>query len=145
MRKGNTDNPVESGIGIGFYSAASALRVSAAISTQGIAIYYYWMYNDSDISDPLHFYYYDQYVKYVDIKFTSGTLLTLQKGNLYFNNNGGGGIWVIDTSTGDVIFNSAPPGHQQNSHDVYLSSLAVGNGYMINVGHLRLYALRSFE
>lgn len=81
----------------------------------------------------------------VDIKFTSGTLLTLQKRNLYFNNDGGGGIWVIDAMSGEVIFNSNPPGHQQNSHDVYLSSLAVGNGYMVNVGHLRLYALRSFD
>lgn len=81
----------------------------------------------------------------VDIKFSNGTLLTVQNKKLYFNNNGGGGIWVIDAMSGEVMFNSNPPGHQQNSHDVYLSSLAVGNGYMVNVGHLQLYALRSFE
>ncbi len=81
----------------------------------------------------------------VDITFSSTTLLTIKKDALYFNNDGGGGIWVIDAMSGEVIFNNNPPGHQQNSHDVYLSSLAVGNGYMVNVGYLRLYALRSFE
>ncbi len=64
VRKGNTGNPMESGIGIDVHSYLSAAWLSAAISTQGIAIYYYWMYNDSDTSDPLHFYYFDQYVKY---------------------------------------------------------------------------------
>jgi pimeloyl-ACP methyl ester carboxylesterase len=64
VQKGNTGNPIESGLGIDVHSYLSAVWLSAAISTQGIAIYYYWMYNDSDISDPLHFYYFDQYVKY---------------------------------------------------------------------------------
>lgn len=81
----------------------------------------------------------------VDITFSSTTLLTIKKGTLYFNNDGGGGVWVIDAMSGEVLFNSNPPGNKENSHDVYLSSLAVGNGYMVNVGYLRLYALRSFE
>lgn len=81
----------------------------------------------------------------VDITYSASTLLTVQNNKLYFNNNGGGGIWVINTISGEVLFNSNPPGVKENSHDVYLSSVGVGNGYMVNLGALRLYCLRSFE
>lgn len=80
-----------------------------------------------------------------DIIFSNTSIPTVIDGLLYFTNSGGSGIYVIDTHTGDIIFNENPPGFQQDINDVYLSSLGVGEGFMVNVGALRVYALRSFE
>ena len=60
---------------------------------------------------------------------------TVLDGKLYFNNSGGGGIWVIDATTGAVLFNSRPP------EGSYISSLGVGNGHMVNIGNLKVYCL----
>ena len=77
----------------------------------------------------------------VNITFSNISIPTVLDGMLYFNNNLGGGIWVIDTETGAVLFNSRPPGYSGNPNDVYISSLGVGSGYMVNVGSLRVYCL----
>lgn len=81
----------------------------------------------------------------VNIRFSNTSIPTVIDGKLYFNNSGGGGIWVIDTMTGKVLYNKPPPGNSRDNGDVYLSSLGVGQGYMVNVGSKRVYALRSFE
>lgn len=81
----------------------------------------------------------------VEITFTNTTPISISEGKVYFTNSGGGGIWVVDAVSGNVIYNSNPPGKATDSHDVYLSTLGVGNGYMVNVGSKRVYALRSFE
>jgi hypothetical protein len=34
-----------------------------------------------------------------------------------------------------------PPGHKTDSYDIYISSLGVGEGYMVNVGSKAVYCL----
>jgi len=80
-----------------------------------------------------------------DIIFSNTSIPTVIDGLLYFTNSGGSGIYVIDTHTGDIIFNENPPGVKYNFNDVYVSSLGVGEGFMVNVGGVRVYTLRSFE
>jgi hypothetical protein len=60
---------------------------------------------------------------------------------LYFNNSGGGGIWVLDTTNGHILVNAKPPGYSTNMDDSYISSLGVGSGYMVNIGNLKVYCL----
>ena len=81
----------------------------------------------------------------VDVIFTVQGIVTVLDKKMYFNNDGGSGIWIIDTETGKVLFNENPPGQQENRDDVYVSSLGVGEGFMVNVGGIRVYTLRSFE
>ncbi|MEX0609284.1 MAG: PQQ-binding-like beta-propeller repeat protein [Balneolaceae bacterium] len=76
-----------------------------------------------------------------DIKFSNTSIPTIQDGRMYFNNSGGGGIWVLDTEDGSVIYNEPPPNHSNDSFDVYISSLGVGEGYMVNVGSKAVYCL----
>lgn len=71
----------------------------------------------------------------VDITYSNTSIPTVMDGRLYFNNSGGGGIWVIDAATGAVLFNSRPP------EGSYISSLGVGSGYMVNIGNLKVYCL----
>lgn len=77
-----------------------------------------------------------------DIRFSNTSILTVQNGRLYFNNSGGSGIWVLDTTDGSVIFNKPPPDHRNDSFDVYISSLGVGSGYMVNVGSKAVYCIK---
>ncbi len=77
-----------------------------------------------------------------DIFYSNTSIPTVQNGRLYFTNSGGGDIWVLDTSTGKVIYNKLPPGYQTDSHDIYISSLGVGEGYMVNVGSKAVYCLK---
>lgn len=71
----------------------------------------------------------------VNIVYSNTSIPTIMDGKLYFNNSGGGGIWVIDATTGAVLFNSRPP------EGSYISSLGVGSGYMVNIGNLKVYNL----
>jgi outer membrane protein assembly factor BamB len=71
----------------------------------------------------------------VNIVYSNISIPTVLDGKLYFNNSGGGGIWVIDATTGAVLFNSRPP------EGSYISSLGVGNGHMVNIGNLKVYCL----
>ncbi|HET8865334.1 MAG TPA: PQQ-binding-like beta-propeller repeat protein [Gracilimonas sp.] len=66
----------------------------------------------------------------VNILYSNTSIPTVINGKLYFNNSGGGGIWVIDTTDGRVLFNSRPPANNGS----YISSLGVGSGYMVNIG-----------
>ncbi|HLR25037.1 MAG TPA: PQQ-binding-like beta-propeller repeat protein [Fodinibius sp.] len=77
-----------------------------------------------------------------DITFSNTSIPTVQDGRFYFNNSGGGGIWVLDTATGSVIYHKNTPNHDRDSYDVYISSLGVGEGYMVNVGSKAVYCLR---
>ena len=76
-----------------------------------------------------------------DIKFSNTSIPTVQNGRLYFNNSGGGGIWVLNTADGSVIYQKNSPKHKNDSFDVYISSLGVGSGYMVNVGSKAVYCL----
>jgi outer membrane protein assembly factor BamB len=71
----------------------------------------------------------------VNIVYSNTSIPAIMDGKLYFNNSGGGGIWVIDATTGAVLFNSRPP------EGSYISSLGVGSGYLVNIGNLKVYNL----
>jgi outer membrane protein assembly factor BamB len=77
-----------------------------------------------------------------DIRFSNTSIPTVRNGRLYFNNSGGGGIWVLDTDDGSVIYNQNTPNYRQDNFDVYISSLGVGEGYMVNVGSKAVYCLK---
>lgn len=77
-----------------------------------------------------------------NIKFSNTSIPTVQNGRLYFNNSGGGGIWILNTEDGSVIYNKNTPNHSKDNFDVYISSLGVGEGYMVNVGSKAVYCLR---
>lgn len=77
-----------------------------------------------------------------NIKFSNTSIPTVQNGRLYFNNSGGGGIWVLDTDDGSVIYHKNTPNYKKDNFDVYISSLGVGEGYMVNVGSKAVYCLR---
>ncbi|NHZ85087.1 MAG: PQQ-binding-like beta-propeller repeat protein [Planctomycetia bacterium] len=76
-----------------------------------------------------------------DIKYTMSSLFTTHEDRLYFANPMGGGLWVIDQLTGEVIWNGQPPGNAQDDSYAYFSPVAVENGYMINVGTKKVYCL----
>ena len=76
-----------------------------------------------------------------DIFYSNTSIPTVQNNRLYFTNSGGGDIWVLDTSTGKTIYNKLPPGYKTDSYDIYLSSLGVGEGYMVNVGSKAVHCL----
>jgi len=77
-----------------------------------------------------------------DIRYSNTSIPTVQNGRMYFNNSGGGGIWVLDTQSGSIIYHKNTPNYDDDSHDVYISSLGVGEGYMVNVGSQAVYCLR---
>ena len=77
-----------------------------------------------------------------DIRFSNTSIPTVQNGRMYFNNSGGGGIWVLDTDDGSVIYQKNSPNHKNDSFDVYISSLGVGSGYMVDVGSKAVYCIK---
>lgn len=77
-----------------------------------------------------------------NIGYSNTSIPTVKNGRMYFNNSGGGGIWVLNTMDGSVIYNEPPPNHSNDSYDVYISSLGVGEGYMVNVGSKAVYCLK---
>ena len=76
-----------------------------------------------------------------NITFANTSIPTVQNGRMYFTNSGGGDIWVLDTQDGSVIFNERPPNYVNDDFDVYISSLGVGEGYMVNIGSKAVYCL----
>src|SRR5699024_4152555 len=76
-----------------------------------------------------------------NIFYSNTSITTVKKSRLYFNNSGGGAIWVLDTKNGSIIYRELPPNYKHDSYDVYISSLAVGEGYMVNVGSKAVYCL----
>lgn len=77
-----------------------------------------------------------------NITYANTSIPTVQNGRMYFNNSGGGGIWVLRTEDGSVIYHKNTPRYAQDDFDVYISSLGVGEGYMVNVGSKAVYCLR---
>ncbi len=75
------------------------------------------------------------------IKYSNTSIPTVKNGRLYFVNSGGGAIWVLDTEDGSVIYYELPPDFKNDHYDVYISSLAVDEGYMVDVGSQAVYCL----
>lgn len=69
------------------------------------------------------------------------TILTVQDERVYFCNEAGEQLWVLEATTGEVIWNGFPPEFDEDRSYTYLSPLAVGEGYMVNVGSEKIYAL----
>ena len=67
------------------------------------------------------------------------TLMEVQNGRLYFE---AGKLYVLDAATGRTLWSGNPPGYESSGrHEVYLSPVAVGEGYMVNVGSFKIYGL----
>ncbi|MCK5076497.1 MAG: PQQ-binding-like beta-propeller repeat protein [Calditrichia bacterium] len=64
------------------------------------------------------------------------TILTIQDNRVYLSDDDY--IWVINADNGKVIWSGCPP-----DNDGYASSLAVGEGYMVSVGHKKIYCLNT--
>ena len=70
------------------------------------------------------------------------TILTAKHGRVYLGNEAGGQIWVLEAETGEVIWHSYPPEYATEGIPyTYVSPLAVGEEYMVNVGGRKIYAL----
>lgn len=76
---------------------------------------------------------------------TSGTLttiLTVSDNRIYFCNELGGDLWVLDQETGDVIIRAVPSDYSQQSRsDTCVSPLGVGATHLVNIGGRKIYAL----
>jgi len=68
-------------------------------------------------------------------------LLTVLDNRVYLCNGLDGQIWVFNSSNGNVIWRSFPPDYYNDSYAVYSSNLAVGEGYMVDVGSKKVYCL----
>lgn len=70
------------------------------------------------------------------------TVLTVKHGRVYLCNEAGGQIWVLDATTGKVLWHSYPPEYATEGIPyTYVSPLAVGKNYMVDVGGRKIYAL----
>ncbi|WP_170864277.1 hypothetical protein [Fodinibius roseus] len=49
---------------------------------------------------------------------------------------------MLNASDGSVIYHENTPNYKNDDYDVYISSLGVGEGYMVNVGSKAVYCLR---
>lgn len=76
-----------------------------------------------------------------NIRYANTSIPTIQNGRIYFTNSGGGSIWVLDTTDGSIVYHNRPPNYNNDNFDVYISSLGVGEGYMVNVGSKAVYCL----
>ncbi len=76
-----------------------------------------------------------------NITYSNTSIPTVQNGHMYFTNSGGGSIWVLNTTDGNTVYHQRPPNYKNDSFDVYISSLGVGEGYMVNVGSKAVYCL----
>ena len=72
---------------------------------------------------------------------TAANPFTYDNGRLYFCNNSGSGIWIIDIETGAVIWNGHPPERQNDRFSNFFSPVAVGEGHMANIGAKKVYCL----
>jgi outer membrane protein assembly factor BamB len=71
-------------------------------------------------------------------------LLTVLDNRVYLCNGLDGQIWVFNSSNGNVIWRSFPPEYPGGTYYyLYSSNLAVGEGYMVDVGSRKVYCLRT--
>ncbi len=68
-------------------------------------------------------------------------VLNIWGNRLYFCNDGGSGIWVVDKDTGEVIWNGRPPEYKDDEHNTYFSPVETNGEYMVNVGQWKVYCL----
>ncbi len=67
------------------------------------------------------------------------TIITVQNGRVYFCNFAY--IYVLDASTGSVIWKGLPPEYANDKSYRYSSPVAVGEGYMVCIGNKKVYCL----
>lgn len=67
------------------------------------------------------------------------TIVTVRDNKVYFSNFAY--IYVLDASTGSVIWKGLPPEYENDKSFRYSSPVAVGDGYMVCVGNKKVYCL----
>lgn len=67
------------------------------------------------------------------------TIITVQNGRVYFCNFAY--IYVLDASTGSVIWKGLPPEYEKDRSYRYSSPVAVGEGYLVCIGNKKVYCL----
>lgn len=67
------------------------------------------------------------------------TIITVTNGRVYFCNFAY--IYVLNASNGSVIWKGLPPEYYQDRSYLYSSPVAVGEGYMVDVGSRKIYCL----
>lgn len=77
----------------------------------------------------------------VDTKYSLIAVLNIHGNRLYFCNDGGSGIWVVDKDSGKVIWNGHPPEYEQDQHYSFFSPVETDGRYMVNVGQWKIYCL----
>jgi outer membrane protein assembly factor BamB len=70
-------------------------------------------------------------------------ILTVKDGKVYFCVGMGGEIFVLSANNGRLIWNGKPPEASRDRDASFISNLAVGEGYMVNVGSKKVYCLTS--
>ncbi len=67
------------------------------------------------------------------------TIITVKNNRVYFCNFAY--IYVLDASTGSVIWKGLPPEYEKDRSYRYSSPVAVGDGYMVCIGNKKVYCL----
>lgn len=67
------------------------------------------------------------------------TIITVKSNRVYFSNFAA--IYVLDAFNGSIIWKGFPPEYNQDKSYIYSSPVAVGEGYMVNVGSKKVYCL----
>jgi outer membrane protein assembly factor BamB len=72
-------------------------------------------------------------------------IITVENGKVFYCVTLGGDIFIQDAATGTILWNDFPPEYDTDRNAIYHSNLAVGEGYMINVGTKYVYCLKIEE
>lgn len=76
------------------------------------------------------------------VTYSNSNPLTVKEDRVYYASGSGGSIWVFNKQTGSPIFHSLPPDYSEDPmNNLYASPLAVGAGYMFDVGYTKAYCL----
>ncbi len=77
-----------------------------------------------------------------DIGASNYSIPTVQNGRFFMTVTGGGNNLILNTDDGSIIYDELPPNFENDSFDVFISSLGVGDGYMVNVGSKAAYGIK---
>jgi outer membrane protein assembly factor BamB len=64
-------------------------------------------------------------------------IFSVKDGKIYFCD--GAKLYVMDIQSGRILWSTFPPEYAQDNDATFLSSLAIGEGYMVNVGSKYVY------
>ena len=67
-------------------------------------------------------------------------ILTVDRGQVLFTDDGWGDLWVLDEATGQTVWHGRPPGPRE-TRALFLSPVAVGRDRLVVVGDQAVYGL----